>query len=235
MIVEFPSGRDSIRGAFYGPEHARPVPGVVVIPDVRGLYEQYHDVAKRLAAAGYAALALDLYTRGDQPDISGPESIFKFMRELPDERVLADIQAGIDFLHASEKVSERVGLTGFCMGGKYAFLAASSCAGISATIAWYGMLRSDAIDEQSPEHPLDALRRLSCPLLGLFGEDDQFIPMTDVEQLKALRAAHEIEVVSYPGAGHAFANDARPEAYRAEASEDAWRRALAFFERHLQA
>jgi carboxymethylenebutenolidase len=97
------------------------------------------------------------------------------------------------------------------------------------------MLRAPLIDANNPEHPLDALPRLRCPLLGLFGKEDPIVPVADVLELerRAASLSHEVETVVYPGAGHAFANDTRPEAYRPDAAADAWSRALVFFGRHL--
>ncbi|MEE8558760.1 MAG: dienelactone hydrolase family protein [Myxococcota bacterium] len=236
MNFEFPSGPDSIRGALYLPEQTDPRPGVVVIPDVRGLHDHYHDVARRLARDGFVALALDLYSREGPPDLPDMETVFRFMRELPDSRVLQDIGQAIDALSKHPSVGQsRVGITGFCMGGMYTILAACTCKGLSAAVSWYGMLRVQEIDESSPEHPLEALPRLSCPLLGLFGKEDPIVPLGDVEELQREGASqsHEVEVVVYPGAGHAFANDTRPDAYRADAAEDAWSRALAFLHRYL--
>ncbi len=237
MEVEFPSGPDTLRGALYLPEMGPPAPGVVVIPDVRGLYEHFHDIARRLAASGYAALAVDLYSRGEVPDISTPQTTFKFIAELPDTRVIADLQAAIDFLAGHAQVTDRIGMTGFCMGGKLTWLAAANCRGLSSAAAWYGMLRSDQIDANNPEHPIDAVERLSCPVLGLFGAEDPFIPLDQVADLESRAAEHglDVEVVVYPGAGHAFANSSRPEGYREEAAEDAWRRVFSLFERTLGA
>lgn len=211
---------------------------MVVIPDVRGLYDHYHAVARRLAAGGYAALALDLYTREGAPALPTMDDVFRLMRELPDRRVIQDVQAAIDWLgEQPETRGRRIGLTGFCMGGKYVVLAACSVRGLSAAVAWYGMLRAPVIDSNNPEHPLDALPRLACPLLGLFGKEDPIVPVADVEELERRGAslAHDVETVLYPGAGHAFANDTRPDAYRADAAADAWSRALRFFARHLSA
>jgi carboxymethylenebutenolidase len=236
MRLEFPSRGDRIDGVFYAPDAPGPHPGVVVIPDVRGIYEHYHDVARRLAREGFAALAVNLYSREGPPDLPDMDSVFRFMRELPDPRVLADLQAAVDTLAARPEVAGRkVGITGFCMGGKYTVLAACGTSGLSGAVCWYGMLRVPEIDEQNPEHPLDALPRLGCPLLGLFGKEDPIVPLRDVEALEASAASlpHELEVVVYPGAGHAFANDSRPEAYRAEAARDGWERALGFLHRNL--
>jgi carboxymethylenebutenolidase len=234
--VEFQSGADRIGGIFLAPGIGGPHPGVVVIPDVRGIYPHFHDVARRIAARGYAVLVLDLYAREGAPELPSMDAVFRFMRALPDRRVQADIQAAIDWLAARpETRGRKVGITGFCMGGKYTVLAACSCRGLSAAVAWYGMLRVGEIDADNPEHPLDAIPRLGCPLLCLFGKEDPIVPLADVEELerRAGGLAHEVQVVVYPGAGHAFANDSRPEAYRPEAAADGWSRAGSFFARHL--
>ncbi|HTO70311.1 MAG TPA: dienelactone hydrolase family protein [Myxococcota bacterium] len=238
MRVELPSGRDSIAGELRLPART-PAPGIVVLHDVWGLSPVYEKVAQRLADAGFAALALDLYARGEKPgspaDMPG---VMRFMHELPDHRVLADVQAAADWLRARPEVAGRkVGLTGFCMGGKYAFLAAARCRGLAAVAPWYGMLRARELDEANPEHALDALAELRAPVLALFGEDDALIPQTDVQELRRLAAARglPLEIVVYPGAGHAFANESRPEVYREAAAQDAWRRALEFFAKQLGA
>ena len=254
MIVRFASGGDELQAALYLPEPetrgplgasalprpapALPRPAVVIVHDVWGLYDQYHQVAQRLARAGFVALALDLYTRGEQPGSpSDMPGVMKFLHRLPDRRVLADIQTALDFLRARPEVAGRkLGLTGFCMGGKYADLAAVRCRGLSAVVSWYGMLRADALDDANPEHALDALAELRCPLLALFGADDVLIPQRDVGELRsrASERALPVEIVVYTGAGHAFANDSRPEAFREAAAADAWHRALAFFARELE-
>ena len=122
------------------------------------------------------------------------------------------------------------------MGGKYAFLAAARCRGLSAAVPWYGMLHAAALDDvRTPEHALDADHpTCAARLLAFFGADDVLIPVRDVDALRErARAggAAGVETVLYTGAGHAFANDSRPDTYRAEAAEDAWRRALAFLSR----
>jgi carboxymethylenebutenolidase len=243
--VRFPSGADEIAAALYLPESTPdqpntrfPRPAVVIIHDVWGLYDQYHQVAQRLSRAGFVALALDLYARGEKPGSPADlPAVMKFLHRLPDRRVLGDIQAALDFLRTRPEVAGcKLGLTGFCMGGKYADLAAARCRGLSAVVSWYGMLRADALDDANPEHALDALAALSCPLLAFFGAEDVLIPQSDVAELRARAQARglPIETVIYTGAGHAFANDSRPESYRAEAAADAWGRTLAFFARELE-
>lgn len=237
MIVRFASGGDTIAGALYAPAEAGPHPGVLILHDVWGLHEPYHAIGKRLADAGFVALALDLYARGEKPGSpSDMPGVMKFLHGLPDRRVLADIQSAIGFLASRPEVAgRRIGLTGFCMGGKYAFLAACRCDGLSAVVPWYGMLRAASLDDANPEHALDAIADLRCPLLALFGAEDALIPQTDVAELRARaeKLRLPLETVVYTGAGHAFANETRPEVYRAEAAADGWSRALAFFAREL--
>jgi carboxymethylenebutenolidase len=212
-------------------------PGVVMIHDVWGLADHTRDLATRLAGEGFAVLALDLYRGLPDAKIEDPG---RFIRELSDPSVLADVQTGIDFLASDPASAGRpVGVTGFCMGGMYALLAACTCSGLSAAVSFYGMLSyehgmlrpPDGVDRsRKPRQPLDAAPELGCPLLAFFGEADRFIPLADVERLRGAlsEAAHPSEVRTYPGAGHAFMNDTRPEAYHPEAAADAWRRSVAF-------
>jgi carboxymethylenebutenolidase len=123
------------------------------------------------------------------------------------------------------------------MGGKYTFLAAARCSGIAAAVPWYGMLRANALDAANPEHALDVVADFRCPILAFFGAEDALIPQHDVGELRqrAQQTGRELDAVVYTDAGHAFANESRPEAYRPEAADDAWRRALAFFATKLEA
>lgn len=221
-------------------------PGVVVIHDVWGLSDHSRDLARRLAADGFAALAVDLYRRAPEPKIADPGA---WIRALDDRQVLADVQAAVDFLAARPAAAgRRTGVTGFCMGGQYALLAAAGCRDVAAVVAFYGMLShahgllapppGETLDPaRKPRAPVDAARAARCPVLGLYGEDDAFIPLDDVRALEAnLEASGQpSRVVLYPGAGHAFLNDTRPEMYRPEAARDAWARMLAWFRRHLAA
>ena len=237
MRVEFPSGGDTLAGELVAPAN-QPAPGIVILHDVWGLSELYRGVARRIASAGFNALALDLYARGEKPGTPADmPAVMRFMSALPDGRVLADVQAAADWLRARPEVAGRkIGLTGFCMGGKYAFLAAATCRGLAAVVPWYGMLRAPALDANNPEHALEALLRPHPPILALFGAEDALIPLADVDELRrrSIETGSDVEVVVYPGAGHAFANEARPEVYREAAASDGWRRALAFFAKHLE-
>lgn len=236
--VHFTSSRDGaeIAGHAAWPRVAGSVPAVVLIPDVRGLYDFYRDVTVRLAGEGFFALSLDLYSREGAPDLPDMPSVFAWIRQLPDARVLGDVAAAVTFAQRHASVAGRaVGITGFCMGGQYALMAACTDARLQACVSWYGMLRHEQLSEIKPVHPIDMAGDLRCPYLGLFGADDALIPAAGVEELRSrLEKARKVfEIRSYPGAGHAFFNQTRPDTYRADAAADAWPRAVAFLRRHL--
>jgi carboxymethylenebutenolidase len=216
-------------------------PGVVMVHDVWGLADHTRDLARRLAGEGYGVLAVNLYRRMGTVRIENPGS---WMRGLSDPHLLDEIQAAIDLLHARPELSGKVGITGFCMGGMYALMAACRCRGLSAAVAFYGLLshRSgllldpEGLDPaRKPREPLAMAPELRCPLLAFFGEDDEFITVEDVRALEAAlsRSPQPSQVVLYPKAGHAFMNDTRPAAYRPEVARDAWGRMLRFFAAEL--
>jgi carboxymethylenebutenolidase len=215
-----------------------PVPGVVLVPDVWGLSDHYRGLARRLAAEGFAVLAIDPYRKTGKGEFSDPAGALAWIRQLSDPLVLATVQEAVDALAAHPAVAGRkVGITGFCMGGQYALLAACSCRGLSACVVFYGMLRYEAgLDPAlKPRAPLDAITDLRCPLLGLYGAEDALIPLADVEELGRRLAAsgRSFDIQVYPGAGHAFMNDTRPAMYRPEAAADAWERLVVFLRERL--
>lgn len=213
------------------------MPALVIIPDVRGLSEHFRDVARRFAQEGFFALALDLYSREGAPELPDLQAVFEWMRQLNDRRVLADIDAAVRFLGSRPEVRGRsIGITGFCMGGQYALMAACTVPNLAACVSFYGMLRYSEKTENRPESPLELAPRLGCPYLGLFGETDALIPRADTKELESIlrRNAKTYQVKIYPGAGHAFFNDTRPDVYKPDAARDAWTRALAFFREHLR-
>lgn len=230
--------------------HAQPeaaaegaVPGVVVVHDVWGLSAHTRDVAQRLAREGFGVLAVDLYRR--EPAPPAIDDVGRWMRALSDPQILADIEAAAAFLaEAPASRGRRVGVVGFCMGGSYALLAACGGRGIAASVPFYGLLSHEhgllhdpaGLDPaRKPRSPLEAARGLSCPLLAFFGADDPYVPVADVRELERRLAGgpHPAEVVVVEGAGHAFMNDTRPDAYRPEAARAAWTRTVAFLHRHL--
>lgn len=223
-------------------------PGLVVIHDVWGLSDHTRDMARRIAAAGFVTLAVDLYRPLGKVEITDPGP---FMRELSDPDMVATIQRAVDLLHAHPAVrGAPVGVTGFCMGGTYALLSGALARGVAAVAPFYGILshrhglyhsESGLDPAKKPCEPLDAARDLRCPLLAFFGAEDSFIPLADVAELErrlegtaeAHGSHHSSEVRVYEGAGHAFMNDTRPAAYRPAAAADAFERMIAFFHRQL--
>jgi len=222
---------------------AGPNPGVVLIHDVWGLKDHTREISTRLAREGFHVLAIDLYRAMESLAIENPG---RWIQELSDPEILADLEAAASFLRDHpETKSERIGLTGFCMGGMYTLLAACDRASrFAAAAPFYGMLsydhgllqRDGGLDPaKKPRSPLAAAPDLRCPLRAFFGEDDPYVPAADIAALEQELAgsAHPSECITYPGAGHAFMNDTYPDAYRPEAARDAYGRWVDFLTRSL--
>ncbi|MDX2171202.1 MAG: dienelactone hydrolase family protein [Deltaproteobacteria bacterium] len=225
-----------IHGVAARPAGAGPFPGLLLIPDVRGVSPHYEDVACRFADAGFFTYVIDLYSREGAPALPDMAAVFAHIAALPDPRVLADLDAAVAMLAARPEVrADAIGITGFCLGGQYALMAACGGAPLRACVSWYGMLRYATTNARKPASPLDLAPRLACPYLGLFGADDALIPPADVDELRAIlgRTGKTFDIRVYPDAGHAFFNDARPDTYRPVASADAFPRAVRFLHDHL--
>jgi len=227
---------------FLAAPESGPCPGVVLIHDVWGLTDHARDLAQRLSGEGFAVLALDLYRRLDEVKIDNPG---EWMRALSDPQILGDVQVGVDFLAAHPITEGRgIGVIGFCMGGMYALMAGATCTGLGASVPFYGLLSHQhgilhsetGLDRAlKPHEPLEVARDLRCPTLAFYGDRDEFVPVSDIQRLKDRFAlsVHAAEVVLYPGAGHAFMNDTRPDAYRPEDAANAWRQMVAFLTEQL--
>lgn len=218
-----------------------PCPAVVMIHDVWGLSAHTRDYATRLANEGFAVLAIDLYRRARPEKIEDPG---RFMRALSDPQVLGDLGEAARFLAALPESNGRVGVLGFCMGGMYALMAGCADLGFSASVPFYGLLShahgilhdAAGLDPANkPREPIAMAADLRCPMLAFFGDQDTFIPLDDVRRLESSlsRARAGAEIVVVPGAGHAFMNDTRPDAYRPEAAAMAWRRTVDFLRARL--
>ena len=227
--------RDGDLPAFHAmPAEGGPFPAILVVQEIFGVHEHIKDVCRRFAKLGYLAVAPELYARqGDVSTLSDIEDIRKIVAKVPDEQVMADLDAAAAWIRASGKANvEKLGITGFCWGGRIVWLYAAHSRQVQAGVAWYGRLAGKASDLQ-PVHPVDIARDLKAPVLGLYGGSDQGIPLETVDQMKnALKAAGSPStIVVYPDAPHAFFADYRP-SYRQEAAEDGWRRLLAWFKQH---
>jgi carboxymethylenebutenolidase len=208
---------------------------VIVIQEAYGVNHYIERVANDLAEAGYHAVAPHLFHRSDVTIVpyDDMQRAIEMITTLTDETELADLDAAIAHLRASGFAEDKIGVVGFCMGGRVTFLA-SLRRPIGAGVGFYG----GAIVGGWPPMfaPLDAeASGLQAPWLGLFGDRDPSIPVEHVETLRAaLKSAPvETEIVRYPDAGHGFHCEPRERSYVPEAAEDAWRRTLDWFERHL--
>jgi len=213
------------------------LPVVLVLSEIFGVHEHIADVARRLARAGYLALAPELFVRQGDPRVYTdiPRLISELVAQVPDAQVAADLDACVDWAAAHGGDVSRLGVTGFCWGGRQTWLYAAQQPRVKAAVAWYGRLVGQRT-ELTPQQPVDVVAHLRAPVLGLYGAEDTGIPLDTVEQMRAaLHAGSPVartsEIVVYPGAPHAFHADYRP-SYRAEAAADGWSRCLAWFQRH---
>lgn len=223
---------DAYRARPAGGKHA---PVVLVVQEIFGLHEWVKDICRRLANAGYYAIAPDLYAReGDATKIADISALVRgIVRKVPDAQVMADLDAAAVFAARDCGDAARLGVTGFCWGGRITWLYAAHNPKLKAGVAWYGVLAGEPTALQ-PTRAIDLAGRLHAPVLGLYGAKDQGIPVADVEKMQgALRAAKSAsELILFPSAGHGFLADYRP-SYDAKAATKAWADALGWFHRFL--
>jgi carboxymethylenebutenolidase len=216
------------------PDGMGPFPIILVIEEIFGVHEYIKDICRRLAKLGYCALAPELYARlGDIGAVSDIPTLFRdFISRTPDAQMLADIDAALAWAVSQSKGdAARIGITGFCRGGRATLLYAAHSPAVKAGVAWYGKFTNPRTEIQ-PLMAADVAGDLNCPVLGLYGGKDDGIPVAEAHQFEAdARAAGKnVEMVIYPEAGHAFHADYRP-GYDPVAAEDGWQRMLAWFAR----
>ncbi|MEH6663576.1 MAG: dienelactone hydrolase family protein [Brevundimonas sp.] len=219
------------------PEGEGPFPVVVVASEIFGVHAYIQDVCRRLAKAGYAAVAPAFFVRVEDPaPLSDMARVFEIVAAAGYEQVMGDVAAALQWLDGQIWAdSERVGITGFCWGGKVVWQAVARFAAFGAGVAWYGRLAPEAGATGGGPWPVDLAGDLKAPVLGLYGEDDRGIPVASVEAMREalIREGQTASgIVLYPGAGHAFHADYRP-SYDAGAATDGWSRLLAHFRTHL--
>jgi carboxymethylenebutenolidase len=215
---------------------AEPRAAVVVIQEAFGENTYIESVVQRLAAEGYHAVAPHLFHRsgGGTVPYGDFAKVLPMFEPLTDERILDDVDAALAHLRAAGWDDHNIGLVGFCFGGRVSFLVALRRR-IGAAVGFYG---GGIVTARFPQFPalVEEALTLQTPWLGLFGDDDQSIPVDDVERLRDVldeRAPVATHVVRYAGAGHGFHCDQR-DAYREEAAADGWTRTMAWFEQHLR-
>lgn len=223
------------------PAGKKNLPVILVVQEIFGVHEHIADVCRRFAHAGYLAIAADLYARQGDPSTytDMAQLMADIVSKVPDEQVLGDLDAVVAWAQANGGNTKKLGITGFCWGGRITWLYAAHNKAVKAGVAWYGRLVGVA-SPLTPKHPVDLAGELHAPVLGLYGGQDGGIPLTTVNQMKdALaaagakgnKAAAASEFVVFPQAPHAFHADYRP-SYRKEAAQEGWARALAWFKAH---
>ena len=217
------------------PESGGPFPVVLVVQEIFGVHEHIKDICRRLAKLGYLAIAPELYARqGDVSKLTDINEIFsKVVSKVPDEQVMNDLDATVAWAKKSGKGdTAKLGVTGFCWGGRIVWLYAAHNKDLKAGVAWYGRLVGQP-DELHPKNPIDLVGSLKAPVLGLYGGADQGIPNDTVEKMKKALAdaKNPSEIVLYPDTPHGFNADYRP-SYRKDKAEDGWKRLLDWFKKH---
>ncbi len=237
--LKIPSGDFEMPAYQARPKKSGTFPVVLVVEEIFGVHEHIKDVCRRLAKQGYCAIAPELYARqGDVSKMTDIQQIVQnVVNKVPDAQVMSDLDAAVVYARASGKGdTERLGITGFCWGGRIVWLYSAHQPKLKAGAAWYGRLVAGPhTNALTPKQPMDVAGELHGAILGLYGAQDQGIPLSTVEQMRAaLRAAgkdRDCEIVVYPDAGHAFNSDYRP-SYHEASAKDAWARMLDWFRKY---
>lgn len=220
------------------PAAGGPAPIVVCISEIWGVHEWVRDVTRRFAKAGYYAVAPELFKReGGVGHLQNIQDILKIVFAVPRKQMLGDIAAAVDWAKKRPGArADRAGVTGWCWGGGTVYQVAATNPDMKAAVAWYGPPARPFPDQPNPVNGFDVAKDIKIPLLGLFGETDTGPTPADAtkmfEMVKAVNP--NVEIVIFPGAGHAFFADYRP-SYNAAAAADAWKRCTGWFDRFLKA
>ncbi|MBI1238653.1 MAG: carboxymethylenebutenolidase [Alphaproteobacteria bacterium] len=213
-----------------------PFPVILVTQEIFGVHAHIQDLCRRLAKQGYLAIAPDLYVR--QGDVSAMTEISQIVdtvvAKVPDAQVMADLDATVAWAEGDGGDTSRLGITGFCWGGRIVWLYAAHSEALKAGVAWYGRLvLVGPASDLRPKQPVDLAGELKAPVLGLYGGQDQGIPLETVEAMRAaLKAADDpSQIIVYPDAPHGFNADYRP-SYREADAQDGWTRMLEWFKSH---
>lgn len=233
--VEIAVKDGKIPGYYARPEGKGPYPTIVVIHEIWGVHEYIQDVCRRLAKAGYFAVAPELFARqGDPRTMTDNSQIMQqIVNKVPDAQVASDLDATVAWARKDKTANTiKLGVTGFCWGGRQVWMYAFHNPKLKAAVSWYGFL-THPDSPITPKGPLDLVPTLKVPVLGLYGGADPNNPEPVVREMEAkLKDAHkQCEFVIYPDTPHGFFADYRP-SYRPEAAKDGWARMLAWFKAH---
>jgi carboxymethylenebutenolidase len=208
---------------------------ILVVQEIFGVHAHIADLCRRFAKAGYYAIAPELYFRqGDAKAVSDMQALLRdIVAKVPDEQVLNDLDSTVAFAKGEGKAdTAKLGITGFCWGGRIVWLYAAYSSALKAGVAWYGRVVGDATP-LTPKHPIDIVKDLKAPVLGLYGGADTGISNESVDKMRAALktgspAAMKSQIDTYPDTPHGFNADYRP-SFRKDQAEDGWKKALAWF------
>jgi carboxymethylenebutenolidase len=234
-VVKIPVADGEIPAYRAMPATGENFPVVLVVQEIFGVHEHIQDICRRFAQLGYLAIAPELYARqGDVSKISDiQEIISKVVSKVPDAQVMSDLDATVAWAQKSAKGNtDKMGITGFCWGGRITWLYSAYNPKVKAGVAWYGRLVSES-KPLTPKNPIDIAAELKVPILGLYGGSDEGIPVSTVDQMReALKGGSSgSEIIVYPDTPHGFNADYRP-SYRKEQAEDGWKRLQAWFKKN---
>ena len=231
--TEIPTTDGKLPAYYAKPARKGPLPVILVNEEIFGVHEYIKDVCRRWAKLGYLAVATEYYARiGDLSKMTDVQQIVtEVISKTPDGQYMADLDSTAAWALKNGGNATRVGVMGFCRGGRQTWLYAAHSPHLKAAVAFYGPLLGTPSPIQ-PHTALDLAADIKCPLLGLYGGQDASIPVDAVRQAEAkVKAAHKtIDIVIYPDAPHGFHADYRP-SYRQADAEDAWKRAIGWFHR----
>ncbi len=219
------------------PAKGKNFPTVLVVQEIFGVHEHIKDVCRRFAKAGYLAIATELYARqGDVSKLPMGDIMSKVVSKVPDAQVMADLDATVAWAKKNGGNTAKLAITGFCWGGRIVWLYAAHNPGLKAGVAWYGRLvppPPDRANPLQPKHPIELVKDLKAPVLGLYAGKDGGIPNDTVDAMKkALKEAGKpSDIILYPDAQHGFHADYRP-SYSKEAATDGWNRLLAWLKKN---
>lgn len=233
--VRIPTSSGEIPGYRAMPATGSSFPIVLVVQEIFGVHEHIQDVCRRFAKLGYCAIAPEMFFRqGDVSQLTDVQQIIgTVVSKVPDAQVMSDLDATIAWAAASSKGdTSKIGITGFCWGGRITWLYAAHNPSVKAGVAWYGRLVGEST-ELNPRHPIDIAPTLTVPVLGLYGGNDTGIPNDTVARMQQALATGNSgsDILLYPATPHAFYADYRP-SYRKLEAENGWRRLQAWFKTH---
>lgn len=232
--VKITTGNGDIPAYRAMPAGGKALATILVVQEIFGVHEHIKDVCRRFAKAGYLAIAPEMYFRqGDVSKLKDNKEIFAMVvSKVPDAQVMSDLDAALVWAAKNGGDGKRIGITGFCWGGRITWLYVAHNKNVKAGVAWYGRLVGDASD-MTPKHPLDLVDQINAPVLGLYGGADAGIPNDTVDKMNAaLKEKGKPSMIHlYPDTPHAFHADYRS-SYRKAEADDGWKRATEWFKKN---